>query len=58
MFRKVVAKLEEKSQEEQERTRKEALEQILEARDIKDVTGEEKLEESKGEEKVENANAD
>jgi len=53
-----VAKLEEKSQEEQERTRKEALEQILEARDIKDVTGEEKLEESKGEEKVENANAD
>ena len=58
VFRKVVAKLEEKSQEEQERTRKAALEQILEARDIKDVTGEEKLVEKTGEEKVENPNAD
>lgn len=38
VFRKVVAKLEEKNLEEQEKTWKAALEQILIARDIKDAT--------------------
>lgn len=41
VFRKVVAKLEEKNLEEQEKTWKAALEQILIARDIKDATQEE-----------------